>query len=524
VGIDEVAMRLTWALLPALLSSLAVFSCRCNEELIAAPGSLKGLVCAVDSGAAEGGVTVRVTDAEGNSYDAQSDESGYVSVDKLATGDATVTIDADGGRSVDVLVEPGQEAHFTDATCHPPVTPPVPVGSVDGRVCDDAVGQWVTGANVFIQTTAGALYVTGTDDTGAFLLENVAVGAQTLTIEKGAFEREVAVQVEEGQTFHVPSPDTCEPAPPPEGSGSVQGRVCAPDGQTWLADATVYVERADGTRAQDATDGDGRYLLEGVPAGSQTVHVEKGSFTTTFTVTVSAGQTTTIPDAQCALDPPDIRVAVVTGEWDRVEDVLDDIGVDPANIILYDGSSSTWVGDLLDDYTVLSQYDIVFFNCGVFDFGFSFQTTAINNLRQFVSQGGSVYASDQAYDIVERAWPDAIEFYGNDALANQAEDGQETDDLTGRIVDLGLAGSLGSNIIDLHYPLLAWAAMQSVADYVTVYIRADAPLLNAPTLTDVPHTVRFSAGQGRVLYTSFHQESNISPMMQQALRVLMFEL
>lgn len=517
-------MRRSWAPLAALSASLALFSCRCDEELIAAPGDLLGTVCSIDTGAAIAGVPVTIVDADGVTHEAQSNDVGQVEAQNIAAGTATVTIHADGERELQVLIEAGEEAQFTDSTCHPPVGPTPPYGHVDGRICDDAVGQWVAGANVFIQTATGALYVTGTDDQGAFLLENVAVGPQTLTIEKGAYYRQETVLIEDQQTYHLPSPDTCEPPPPPEGAGTIEGRVCAPDGQTWLAEATVYVERADGSRAQDTTDGEGRYTLTGVPAGEVTVVVVKGSFTTSFTVTVTEGQTTTVPDDQCELDPPDIQVAVVTGQWDSVEDVLDDVGVDPANITIYNGISGNWVGDLLDDYTVLSQYDIVFFNCGVYDFGFSFETTAINNLRQFVSQGGSVYASDQAYDVVERAWPDSIDFYGNDQLANQAQNGEETQDMVGDIVDLGLASSLGSNTIVLHYPLLAWAVIQDIGASVTVYISADAPLMSGTTLNDVPHTVRFSAGAGKVLYTSFHQEANISPQMEQALRLLMFEL
>ena len=517
-------MRLSWTPLAALSASLALFSCRCDEELMAAPGDLAGMVCSIDTGAAIGGVPVSIVDADGDTHEAQTDATGAFTATDLAAGTATVTVHADGGRVVEVLVEPGQQASFVDATCHPPVGPTPPFGHVDGRICNEAVGAWLAGANVFIQTPTGALYVTGTDDNGAFLLENVAVGPHTLTIEKGAYLRQETVLVEDQQTYHLPSPDACELPPPPEGSGTIEGRVCAPDGQTWLADATVYVVRADGTRAEDTSDGEGRYAVTGVPAGEQTVIVQKGSFTTSFTVTVTEGQTTTIPDAQCALDPPDIRVAVVTGSWDSVEDVLDDVGVDPANITIYNGNSGSWVSELLDDYTVLSQYDIVFFNCGVFDFGFSFETQAIANLQQFVANGGSVYASDQAYDIVEKAWPGSIDFYGSDTMSGKAEYGQSAQDLTGQIVDSGLAGSLASTTIELHYPLVYWAVIQDVAMNVTVYIRADAPLMDGTTLANVPHTVRFLGGQGRVLYTSFHQEANISEQMEQALRILMFEL
>ena len=67
--------------------------------------------------------------------------------------------------------------------------------------------------------------------------------------------------------------------------GDLAGRVCAPDGETWLSHAIVWLD-ANGTRYETQTDSDGRWQLSDVPSGTWTLHIEKGSFSTTVEVTV----------------------------------------------------------------------------------------------------------------------------------------------------------------------------------------------------------------------------------------------
>jgi hypothetical protein len=512
-------------------SAVAVGACNCDEELYSFPGNLVGLVCSAETGQVLANVPLTVVDADGRSVEVVSDATGLFRAEKLAAGQAELTIHAaEGARSALVEIFPGKDARFDDEACRPPVPPPPAVGDVQGCVCDEAVGAWVSGANVFVVSAAGAVFATGTDAVGCFVLENVAAGAQLLQIQKNAFFASHEIVVIPGQSISVPSPTTCEPPPPPAGSGVIEGRVCAPDGTTWLSDATVYVERDDGTRAQASTDVDGNYRLTGVPSGTQTVIITKGSFTTSLQVEVVADQTTRVPEDQCQLDAPDLKIAVVTGSFDRVQDVLTSIGVDPANVTIYNGAGfgTSWRRDLLEDYVVLSQYDIVFLNCGLDESGFLTpllsNATAVANIRRFVQEGGSVYASDWAYSVVERAWPDRIDFVGNDNGLGSSKIGRTVDFLQGSIVDPGLALQMGTSTIELHYPLGDWVAVEGVDANVQVYIRADAPLTNNTALGNVPHTVGFNAGAGRVIYTSFHQEPGISPAQERVLQLLMFEL
>lgn len=520
--------------LPSLLAAAAVGACDCGEELHVIPGDLVGTVCAEESGRGLEGANVVLVDKNGEEHSATTDAQGVFRIDDAAPGQGELTVEGEGGtRTFDVRIESETEVAFRDAYCRPP--PPPPTGSVAGCVCDQEKGQWVEGANVFVNTPAGEVVVTGTASDGCFLLEGVPVGPAVVKIQKEQFYTEQMVDVQEGAVAELPPVENCAlppPPPPPEGSGTVEGRVCAPDGSTWLADATVWVELPDGTRVETTTDGDGNYSLVGVPPGTQTLHIQKGSFSTTVIVEVPEDGVVTLPEADCAIQQDDLRIAVVSGAWDNVRQVLVSVGVDPATITDYEGEPggffgtepSEWAGQLLGDYATLAQYDIVFLNCGLDDVSYLDSPTYAANLRQFVSEGGSLYVSDQAYDIVEATFPDFIDFYDEDTMPQSAQKGAAADNIIGTVSDPALSASLGAQTIELHYPLLAWAVMQSVTDDVRVYIRGDAPVSGGQTLDEVPHTVGFQVGEGKVIYTSFHQEPGIAVMQERVLQLLVFEL
>lgn len=515
------------------LSAATFGACQCDEVLYAAPGDLVGVICSVDSGQALAGIPVTVRDADGDEIEATTDGTGLFRAAHVASGTATVVVHSpDGEREIEVFIESGHESRYDDEACHPPPLPPTPVGNVSGCVCDEPVGAWVSGANVYVITAAGSVHSASTDTVGCFDLLDVPAGPQLVHIEKGSFYEEQTVEVLAGVAVTAVADTVCEPPEPPEGAGSVDGRVCAPDGTTWLSNATVYVQDEAGTRiAQDTTDVDGAYTLTGVPAGPQVVHIEKGSFSSTVDVVVPEGGVYTVPESECSLEAPDVQVAVVTGDWDRVQDVLTNIGVDAANVDLYEGANgAAWAGELLENFELLSTYDIVFLNCGVNDSGFRVSNEAFvnvaarDNLRQFVQNGGSVYASDWAYALIERAWSDSIDFVGDDNGLGSSKQGQTATAIPGTIVDAQLAAAMGDADIELHYPLPSWVPMEAVAQGVTVYISGAAPLNDGTTRPDVPHTVGFNAGAGRVIYTSFHQEPGISVQQERVLELLMFEL
>lgn len=312
------------------------------------------------------------------------------------------------------------------------------------------------------------------------------------------------------------NPELC---PTMVSTGSVAGRVCAADGHTWLSGALVYVIHGD-KRLSTHSEADGRYLLKDVPAGSQTLHIEKGSFSVTKQVTVQAGTFTQIPEDACQLDVAP-RVAVVHGsQYDRVEGVLAELGVQTDALKIY---SDDWAEQLLADDRALDAYDILFLNCRSNEATFNARPDMQQRLRNFVQRGGKLHASDQAYGIIELAFPTKIDFFGDDATRQAANQGNIVD-LNAQVVDLTLAQGLGHDTVRLHYGLTTWSVMVSVASDVHVYVKGTSPLLNGMVVSNAPQLVGFDFGQGHVVYSSFHQEPGIGADQEKILKLVMFEL
>ena len=508
----------------ALLAS--VNGCNCDDPLAGIPGDLRGFICSADDGQRAVGIKLVVTDAIGRTQEHTTGADGSFVAEDLAVGPATVVVQAPGiERTREVEIESSQETVFVDSNCRAIVPE---TGAVSGCICE--AGTWLEGAQVALATDPAL--TTTTDVDGCFLLSGLPVGRQLIVVSQPPLYREIFVEVEAGGEVPIDTPDTCEVVPTE--TGIVDGRVCAPDGETWLAGATVWVELADGSRVETTTDGEGRFHLEGVPAGAQTLHVQKGSFSSERPVQVTTNQTTTVAEEECALDAT-LRIAVVTGTNDNVGSVLSSIGIPASSVTTYRGVLRTaWGGELLEDYAVLSQYDIVFINCGangIDDYPLlGLRPTIVNdtamveNLRRFVEEGGSVYASDEAYDLIERAWPDAIDFWGDDTDIDAAQIGEQHGPAVPvRIVDPGLQASMGVHEFDIHFNYTLWGVIETTAPDTTIYTRGDAPTSEG-ILEDMPLTVGFSAGQGRVLYTSFHQEPGVDSATERLLQLLMFEL
>ena len=275
--------------------------------------------------------------------------------------------------------------------------------------------------------------------------------------------------------------------PPPSTSdcGHIEGIVCDVAGGPAVG-ARVSVDV--GTVRETTTDANGHWRLDCLPPGAWTFVASSGSFSTSFVASVIGGRLTTLAAEEC-LDPRSAQVAVVVGAYDSMETVLDSLGI-PNTV--YPSSL-----DLLSNPPLLSRYDIVFFNCG-FDEELALTPQAIGNLRTFVQNGGSVYASDLAYDLIEEAWPSYVDFFGDDTVPNDAEvapffQGSAT------VVDPVLVTALGGRSfvsIDSY-----GAAIESVAN-ATVYIEGN----RLQDGQNRPFMISFqpASGSGFVFYTDFH--------------------
>ena len=419
-----------------------------------------------------------------------------------------------------------------------------PIGHVDGYLCDPLSGGLATGTSVSGVGRTGAIEAL-TDESGYFVLKDLLIGVQTLRIEGEGFSDELVVTVQEGKTWRLPDPPCLI-----LGTGGISGRVCATEGGLgsgvgyWVSGATVFIDYGE-IRFETESAVDGTFSLANIPVGAHTLRVQKGSFYGSHPISVVA-------DAVSALEPvcldAEIALGVVGGLYDPIEEVLFELGFSPTEcwpaeaswcppdlesdgaVTLFEGSSSYYVTDLLMVPELLSEFDVLFFNCGLAD-GFltSSPPDVVENLRNYVSQGGSLYVSDWAYEVLRTVFPERLEFFGGAEEPGAARVGAQSSGLVASVSQPGLADVLESENVSLVFNKGNWAmpAPNQPQD-VLVWIAADEVSYYvgeaAGQAEDVPLLMSFSYGEGRVVFTTFHSHQQASDDMMAILRHMVFEL
>ncbi|RME24817.1 MAG: carboxypeptidase regulatory-like domain-containing protein [Deltaproteobacteria bacterium] len=302
----------------------------------------------------------------------------------------------------------------------------------------------------------------------------------------------------------------------------ISGRICDPSGDGWVIDAVVSASidlDHDGIidwTTETRTDSTGRYTLPDVPPGTWVVQVEKGSYSASTTVTVpDGGGVYELPEETC-LDPDSVRLAVVTGEYDHVEHIIETLGLD------YDlWSGTTGLRQLIGNDTTLNAYDVIFLNCGDYS-GIANDMDELGpHLARFVEAGGSVYASDWASLVVEATWPELIDFHGTDSDFEQTAVGAMTEILAD-VDDIVMAYAIGSDTAEITYDLDAWVVPLDTTDGVDVLMRGTAPTFGDPVV-DAPLVVSVEPA-GHIIYTTFHNEQQITDDMHAALSEMILSL
>lgn len=396
---------------------------------------------------------------------------------------------------------------------------------------------------------------------------------------------------------------------PITGNITVSGSIVIPDGTTPVSNATVYIASdqssvnmrlqkpvvgTDCPEPEEAyilatcTDENGDFSLEGLAPAVYEVSVTKGAFRASFQVDVEnesddASITLTTPVALGGnIDAGAANIAVVTGQFDSMEDVLAKSGLGSVdffgNLVLGSEAFDLYDGDdtLDSDYREFSElfeidpstgnprinnYDIVFINCGANDYGFSDETFSVdpedsevqNIIFNYVNSGGRLYATDWAYDYIEQTFPEYIDFYGSESItdpfepeyAHDAQEGISIDSESATILNDDLRTYLSNAECEdestclnsdgtLHVEgfLGAWAVMEGVHSMnsnVTIYTEGPAPTFSDDPEADPPIRplmVSLSIGEGKVFFSSYHTESNFSTALlpqERALQFLVFE-
>lgn len=289
----------------------------------------------------------------------------------------------------------------------------------------------------------------------------------------------------------------CGDSPTQGGTGTVSGVVVAADGTTPVPGATVQLATLPVNGPIDTTDANGAYTLQHVPAGTQQLLASRGSFQSLFTVEVKANESVTAAPAKVA---PTGKLGYVPGAFDAIEDIVrDSLGFTMTELTTTDLGTSL----------VLSQYAMIFVNCGSGSGGAS--ATQLTALRSWVSGGGVLYASDLELDLVQQMFPEHIlsALYG------------EPQDLTATVTSSALRSFISKSTVSLRYDLPSWTTPDQLSATPQVLLRGafanyDTTYENKPLAILIPH------GQGKVVFTSFHNEAGVTIDQLAVLRYFVF--
>ncbi|MEZ4239198.1 MAG: hypothetical protein R3F59_24195 [Myxococcota bacterium] len=167
----------------------------------------------------------------------------------------------------------------------------------------------------------------------------------------------------------------------------------------------------------------------------------------------------------------------------------------------------------------MNGYDVIFFDCGI-DTHFRDDAALVDTLQQFVQDGGSLYASDLAFPVVEAPFPAKIDFQGNDA-SDFAPGVGARGEVDADVLDPVMQQVLGSNTALVEFNLGGWAAMVSTTG--DTLLEGSYPQMGGGRDAG-PLAVRFTAGSGTVVYTSFHNEQQINFDMATLLQEMVLSL
>jgi hypothetical protein len=532
----------------------AVAGCDDPTPLAKPPGSVSGQICNPLSEQIVAGATVTITWTEGDIEKTKSvvtDDNGEFSLEGVGEGAQTLVVTSEAFEAAyPVIIPSGDTLLYVDEACRDRPQDPG-TGTLVGEICNRHTGEVVTDATVSVTLADGSTVTTTTDPTtGNFELTGVPAGTVTVVVSSPGYSRSYVVELGDGDTVVVEQSSDCG-IPDPLSTGFVVGNVCAPGTTNEPLEGAAVTARYTGADGVTYVDGpfyslaDGSFIVDPIgptPATNVVIRAEKDGFAYSWNVPTVANRVDDLDGiqltAQGTCEPlvtdTDQRYLVVTGQFDRIQDVLERMELD--NVTLHDGNpaSSVWAEDLFATRDYINTFDAIFINCGVSEaeIAAGLSPNALNNIRNYVAQGGALYVSDWAYGVVEQAFPDKLNFYGDDTRNDTAEvaiGGQ----YVATVIDEGLRERVGAPSFTIDISFQLGTVIQEVAPDVTIYLETDMQYRRevggdviADIIRDTPVTVGFKHGVGTVIYTSFHQEEDeeLDGPEDEMLRYLVFEL
>jgi hypothetical protein len=204
------------------------------------------------------------------------------------------------------------------------------------------------------------------------------------------------------------------------------------------------------------------------------------------------------------------RLLETLGEGYRHEEVQLEELLDPARLQDFDilfltcgGVPQSWLGE---------QLNAAARGRGVFRARPEVLNRATDNLRSFVNQGGTLYASDWRFSLVSQAFAELVD-------SDKASEGVKQT-VEAEVVDVGLRELLGGTI-ELHFDQSGWSPAAFMGKDTVTYLRGRYTSVNNKEV-EAPLLVKFPYGEGSVIFTSFHNEKQNSETETELLRYLVF--
>jgi hypothetical protein len=322
------------------------------------------------------------------------------------------------------------------------------------------------------------------------------------------------------------------------------------------AEVVIEATDCDGSDfpVKAVTDENGYFTLNDVPVGAWNVRAELGQFTQDIQVTVTADTTNTLKEDELCVAQKDVKIAVITGMGDKIEDLLDSLSL---TYTTYSGKDQ-WSAQgepFLRDLAAMKQFDIIFVNCGAArntqggsNINLGNKAAQIQaNLRDYVQAGGSLYASDWSLLFAYSVDSTKIEFATRTgaAIANGIKTnefmGYAPQNVTTQITEPALSAFLGKSSVNINFPQSSsthWGLMENIATDVGVLVNAPSVKLCGASnsncdaglsATNIPFAVRYKLtppGErgGWVTYTSFHNQAQTGDDVANILKFLILHL
>jgi Carboxypeptidase regulatory-like domain len=522
------------------LSCALLFACGGERVTTAtAAASLTGAICDESTKVFVPEATVVLLEQDGkgtiiSQQEGLTDQEGRFEFKRVASGTHVLRAEKGAFRyQAEVTVRGTKDTALPIPECG------FPVGSVTGRICDARVGEWVSGASVYVVGPQGAVSAakpSGAD--GSFSIDGVPSGARDVIADNNGYKIVMPVEVRAGESVDLGVSECVK-----GDLSNIEGRICANAQGQWLSDASVTTSAAGKTYTAK-TDIEGRYVLKALPPGHYQVTVEKGAYRLEFETDTEASKTTRFGTPMCT--PNTVPVVAVSGAFDAMQKVMrrlqfaqmsvwkghdghDDVVDLPADRPSAGESASwSWSAALLDGAAPeIFNYKIALFNSGLEEAdlgatGSAQYTRRLQTLRRYVSEGGNIYVSDYAYKVIGGSFGAPISFIdgggGNPEIGAQGT-------YRAKLLEPSLVAAMGGSEVDLFLRKPQWSVIASVGPAVKTYVSADIKVYgDTQAHPNTALLVVFPVGKGRVIYSSFHATDQEDAQISKLMEYLVFEL